>query len=496
MESQSEKENNRSELLPNTTQTPNLILDHCMAYLTGDEFKVLMYTVRRTYGFWKDRDRIGLSQYADGIVGADGNIKDMGTGLSKPCISKALKRLIDFNIIVVEDEAKGAEAALYSLNLNDDTIKWGDLILRQDDKDLANQERVEAMRQRLAEKRAQESGQSDRTLTEDSERSVGLNASGQWDRTQAVSGTDTQNQVLETKYRNQDSANAANASSQGDDPKPQAQLFQEGIEGKITHPAAPPPPTPATAALEAQRLLPPVKAVCANCGQWTLESSPLCEWCGHERPPAAAPEPVTPPLPKPPDGYQWMRTSADNEFAHLTPLSRERPPLCKRHPWTYPDRPPALQHFKPCPVCIAAASAPKPKRERKARAEPKPREPNHVFDAIALGSFNMTKVGSIGATSGGRIGKLVKGVKDCTPEEHQATLAADLAAMYAWYKTAHKDIDAPAAVETICKYLAEWRALGGKIPPPKNGNDKHDAALDSGMRLVEDADGGLHWRAG
>lgn len=88
-------------------------------------------------------------------------------------------------------------------------------------------------------------------------------------------------------------------------------------------------------------------------------------------PPAAAPEPVntlqtwltvlaaepkTPPLPTAPDGYQWMRTAADTEFAHLTPLSKEKPPLCKRHPWTYPDRPPTSQHFKPCPDCLRLAA--------------------------------------------------------------------------------------------------------------------------------------------
>jgi hypothetical protein len=92
------------------------------------------------------------------------------------------------------------------------------------------------------------------------------------------------------------------------------------------------------------------------------------------------------------------------------------------------------------------------------------RAPNPVFDAIALGSFNLPKVGK----QGGRVGRLVAGVKECVPPEYQDTLAADLTAMYAWYKKAYPGLDAPATVETICKYLSKWRACGGQIPAPPN----------------------------
>ncbi len=101
------------------------------------------------------------------------------------------------------------------------------------------------------------------------------------------------------------------------------------------------------------------------------------------------------------------------------------------------------------------APQPKPARACKAKAEPKPRPRNPVFDAIALSSYFMKS-----APPGGYIGKLAAGVTDCTPEENRETLAEDLKAMYAWYRTAHKDLDAPAKIETICKYLAEWRMNG------------------------------------
>ncbi len=54
-------------LIPNSTQVPDVILDHWMAALSGAEFKVLLYVARRTYGFGKDSDNISLNQMASGI---------------------------------------------------------------------------------------------------------------------------------------------------------------------------------------------------------------------------------------------------------------------------------------------------------------------------------------------------------------------------------------------------------------------------------------------
>jgi len=45
-------------LLPNTTQVPNIVLDRCMASMSGAEIKVVLYVVRRTYGFRSTSDRI------------------------------------------------------------------------------------------------------------------------------------------------------------------------------------------------------------------------------------------------------------------------------------------------------------------------------------------------------------------------------------------------------------------------------------------------------
>jgi hypothetical protein len=45
-------------LLPNTTQVPNVVLDRWMTSMSGAEIKVVLYVVRRTFGFRRTSDRI------------------------------------------------------------------------------------------------------------------------------------------------------------------------------------------------------------------------------------------------------------------------------------------------------------------------------------------------------------------------------------------------------------------------------------------------------
>ena len=49
-------------LIPNSTQVPDVLLDHWMAELSGTEFKVLLYVARRTYGFGKEADTVYASR--------------------------------------------------------------------------------------------------------------------------------------------------------------------------------------------------------------------------------------------------------------------------------------------------------------------------------------------------------------------------------------------------------------------------------------------------
>jgi|GEM_PF-1098537 DNA-binding transcriptional ArsR family regulator len=102
-------------LIPNTTQIPNLILDHLLPALAEPETKCILYICRRTFGFGKSKDRISLSQFTRGIKTKDGQVLDHGTGLSRPAVVWALQRLVAAGVIYTEQTTKGN---FFELNLN------------------------------------------------------------------------------------------------------------------------------------------------------------------------------------------------------------------------------------------------------------------------------------------------------------------------------------------------------------------------------------------
>lgn len=56
--------------------------------LLGSEFQVLLFIIRKTYGYRKKADRISLTQF------------EKGTGLSRPTVVKTLKNLMVRNMVV------------------------------------------------------------------------------------------------------------------------------------------------------------------------------------------------------------------------------------------------------------------------------------------------------------------------------------------------------------------------------------------------------------
>ena len=107
-------------LAPSYTQVPDEAFDKLMARLSPAEFKVMMYIVRRTFGFKKGADAISLSQIVSGIRTKDGTQLDMGTGLTRRGVTKALAELARRKVIVVErrqSAKKGFEATVYRLNI-------------------------------------------------------------------------------------------------------------------------------------------------------------------------------------------------------------------------------------------------------------------------------------------------------------------------------------------------------------------------------------------
>jgi hypothetical protein len=79
--------------VPHTTQVPDMLFDELLPDLSGAELKVLLYIIRRTFGFKKHADAISLSQLKDGIRKADGTVLDRGTGLAESTVLEALKSL-------------------------------------------------------------------------------------------------------------------------------------------------------------------------------------------------------------------------------------------------------------------------------------------------------------------------------------------------------------------------------------------------------------------
>jgi hypothetical protein len=62
---------------PNYTQVPDNLLDHAIAHMSGNEFKIVMYICRRTYGWKQPAAKISLQQLMLGTG------PDEGTGITR-----------------------------------------------------------------------------------------------------------------------------------------------------------------------------------------------------------------------------------------------------------------------------------------------------------------------------------------------------------------------------------------------------------------------------
>lgn len=95
---------------PSYTMVPDAILDDLMADLSGAEFKVLLYIVRRTIGWRREADAISLSQLTGGIARADGTRLDRGTGLSERACIAAVRVLVDRGVISAQRQRGDSHA--------------------------------------------------------------------------------------------------------------------------------------------------------------------------------------------------------------------------------------------------------------------------------------------------------------------------------------------------------------------------------------------------
>src|SRR5258707_9477912 len=108
----------------NTTPVPDVLFDELLSELSGAELKVLLYIIRRTFGFKKTSEQISLQQVRMGITTRDGRVLDRGTGLSLSATQSAIKGLIEKGVLLAKrnrSAQRGDEATTYRLRLRERT---------------------------------------------------------------------------------------------------------------------------------------------------------------------------------------------------------------------------------------------------------------------------------------------------------------------------------------------------------------------------------------
>jgi hypothetical protein len=110
-------EKDSKSFIPNSFQVPNVYIDEYLHMLSGNEFKVLVYAIRRIFGFNKRVDRISISQFCEGIKSRNsGEYLDHGTGLARATVIKALDNLEKYGLIArIKGNDRNNNGAMYQL---------------------------------------------------------------------------------------------------------------------------------------------------------------------------------------------------------------------------------------------------------------------------------------------------------------------------------------------------------------------------------------------
>jgi hypothetical protein len=111
---------------PNYTPVPDELFDEQLPDLSGAELKVLLYVIRRTFGFKRESDTISISQMLNGLHTYDGRQLDRGVGLTKKTLLLAIKSLEEKNIIFTERRRsveRGDEPTSYRLHVADGVLR-------------------------------------------------------------------------------------------------------------------------------------------------------------------------------------------------------------------------------------------------------------------------------------------------------------------------------------------------------------------------------------
>lgn len=108
-----------SKYIPNSFQTPNIVVDVLMNLLNSSELKCYLFAIRHVYG-WQDKiergyAHISLSMFENGFS------QFSGTGLTRPTITKSLKTLVKYGVLIkVETDETYAKGQAWTIGENPD----------------------------------------------------------------------------------------------------------------------------------------------------------------------------------------------------------------------------------------------------------------------------------------------------------------------------------------------------------------------------------------
>jgi len=114
---------------PKGTIVPDDVFDVLLPQLSDPELRILLYIIRKTFGWKKDSDNISLSQMVSGITTKDGRVLDRGAGLSKSSAIRGIQGLAKKGVIKAvknQSRAKGNEPTTYELRFEGDPLSNSD----------------------------------------------------------------------------------------------------------------------------------------------------------------------------------------------------------------------------------------------------------------------------------------------------------------------------------------------------------------------------------
>jgi len=112
----------------NGTIVPDVFFDFLAPELTDCELRVLLYLMRRIFGFKRESDDISISQLADGLVKGSRQL-DRGTQMSKSSVKRGLAGLRLKGVVVAvrnTSAARGNEPTTYTLRFRGQPLDTGE----------------------------------------------------------------------------------------------------------------------------------------------------------------------------------------------------------------------------------------------------------------------------------------------------------------------------------------------------------------------------------